>query len=184
MRRSAAVFTIAATVALGGCTPQYVQPASGPTAKIRLALRDSSNYFAQLHTYEKPACEGAQAIGLVGNPAYVKANNPENNSTVGMIDGKAGPDTRIIEKVIPANRKFTVSYNQIGPHDAMYVRTCTLVASFTPREGGEYEINYRYDTARCYAQVVELSRTAEGRIARAPVENVETEPSGCKGARS
>jgi hypothetical protein len=175
MRRRMALVPIAMVIGLVGCVARYVQPDSGPSAKLRMTLQESSRYFAMLHVFEKPACEGARAIGLVGGPGMVNAN-PENNSRVGMLGGSTDISPRVIEKIIPAERKFTLRYGQIGPHSAVVARSCTVVLSFVPRAGGEYEINYRYDGRACYAQVLELSLAPAGHIVGAPLAGVETLP--------
>lgn len=171
---------ITAIASLVGCTPLYVQPSTGDTAEVRLRLATHGAYFALMHTYEGPGCKGPQAIGIIGEKRYVADADMTPNRRVRsrMIGSTAVPESNTIEISVKAGRPLTILYNQIGPHDAEYVRGCKLPISFVPESGEQYEVRYAFDGSKCTSEVFLLRRDGTMPV---PMPGVVKESAACKG---
>jgi hypothetical protein len=163
-------------LALAACTPKYIQPEEGG-ALVRLHLTDA-RLFAMVHTYEKEACEGPRAIGLIGGARFVNAAGNSKRVIPAMLGSSGTPKPETIEVRAHANKPFTVLYSQMGPHDALVARSCKLPVTFTPRASEQYQIDYSYESGRCFSIVSRLVSINDS-IHKEPVANVFKESATC-----
>ncbi|MFM8899016.1 MAG: hypothetical protein ACKOF9_03595 [Burkholderiales bacterium] len=175
-----AIISLPVVFVLGACTPKYLAPPSGPTAEIRLKL-ESPEAFAMLHTYERPGCQGPQAIGVIGGPGYLTApeKDPDRGIRPKMLGSSGKPDSQVLEVLVPADKRLTLLYSQIGPHDYKVARTCKLPISFVPTANEQYEVRYRYESQYCKVQVLHLSSGGMNGVKYTPVDNVARESDAC-----
>jgi hypothetical protein len=141
--------------ALCGCAGQYQAPSSGATAKAHFELRDNT-YFAMIHTFEKPGCEGPMAIGVIG-----------------------GQKAATLDTVIPAERPFTVLYTQIGPNTSSAATICKIPATFLPRAGAQYNVEYKYEGSSCHVSIASITTDAQGNRLAERVDQVTKEAAQC-----
>jgi hypothetical protein len=165
-----------AALALSACTPKYIQPAHG-AALVRLHLTDA-RLFAMVHTYEKEACESPRAIGLIGGARFVNAAGESERVIPEMLGSSGTPKPETIEVRVHANKPFTVLYSQMGPHDVLIARSCKLPVTFTPRASEQYQIDYSYESGRCFSTVSRLV-SYNGSIEKKPIVNAFKESASC-----
>lgn len=154
---------------LAGCASTYVEPVSGPMAKLRVRSAGPVTHYTWIHTFEKPNCQGKQLMGEIGNRGTHPATVPSAHNPKGMIGSAVTPDPNIIEQIIPA-KQTTILFTQHGPHSAINNLTCKLAVSFTAEAGAEYEIKYGYSSMQCFASADRL-RLIDGKVVREPVQD-------------
>lgn len=161
-----------AALLAAGCASKFVEPVSGPMAKIRIKPAGPVTY-TWVHTYEKPDCKGPQWMGSIGDPDKLfPAHNPK-----GMIGSTAEPHPNILELSIPA-QQTTLLFTQHGPHSGGYIRNCKLAVSFLAEVGKEYEVGYGYDSTQCFASV-DVLQLIDGRATRKPVPDAKKHMGEC-----
>ena len=102
-----------------GCVTSYVEPASGPMARVTFI--NSTNAYMWLNSYaNEKKCTGSQVIGMFNSGANV------------ALKVKAG---------IPAT--FSLGYILLG---SPYNYTCTLMPTFTPKENESYLVKIQLDS--------------------------------------
>ncbi|MBB5204248.1 hypothetical protein HNQ51_001562 [Inhella inkyongensis] len=167
-------FTCLAIVVLllSGCAGQFVQPTSGPTAKLRIKP-DGQVAFTWIHTFEKANCETPLWFGMMGGGGGpTPAHQPK-----GMLDSAKQADPNVVEMVIPA-KATQLLFTQHGPHTGGVVRSCSLALNFMAKEGGEYEIAYGFDSAHCFASVSSLNLAGD-RVVRTRVDDATQQVGRC-----
>lgn len=155
---------------LSGCASTFVEPISGPTAKLRVRFVGPAAY-TWIHTFEKPNCQGKQFMGEIGYPGTHPVTIPSAHTPKGMIGSAVIADSNVIEQIIPA-KQTTILFTQHGPHNAIYNLTCKLAVSFTAEAGSEYEIRYGYNSPQCFASSDKL-RLIDGKVVREPVQGAK-----------
>lgn len=166
-----------------GCTTQYVQPTNGAIAEVRVRYV-GNEAFAMVHTFASPNCEGPQAIGVIGSKAML--TTPEKDTSRGirprMLGSSGRPEAENLEVAMPAGRPITLLYTQLGPHDLMAVRTCSLPVTFTPEPDGQYEVQFRAGRQQCSAEVLRLQPGETAGYRSTPIPAVK-ESTQCKPTR-
>jgi hypothetical protein len=182
MRRFNLIFALM-SVTFVGCTSRYIQPTSGPTAEVRVRYI-GHEAFALVHAFEKANCEGPQAIGVIGSKAML--TTPEKDTSRGIRPGMLGtsgrPEAEVLEVAVPAGRPLTLLYTQLGPHDLMVARTCSLPVTFTPVAGEQYEVQFRSGRQACSSEVLRLEASEANSYRSVPVPAVK-ESKECKPTR-
>ena len=148
----------ASAVALCGCAGQYQAPSGGATAKAHFGLSNNT-YFAMIHTFEKPGCEGPMAIGVIG-----------------------GEKAATLDTVISAEKPFTALYTQIGHNTPNVAKICKIPTTFLPKAGAQYNFDYKYEGNTCYVSITSITTDAQGkrsvdRVDEATKETVQCSPS-------
>jgi hypothetical protein len=166
-----------------GCTPHYVQPTGGATAEVRVRYI-GNEAFALVHTFEKASCEGPQAIGVIGSKAMLPTpeKDPSRGSRPGMLGSSGRPEAEVLEVAVPAGRPLTLLYTQLGPHDLMVARTCSLPVTFTPETGGQYEVQFRSGRQVCSSEVLRLHPGEASAYRSTPIPVIK-ESKDCKPTR-
>lgn len=168
-------FVLGATIFLFACTPVYVAPRNGPIAHLRVTTPNPYVY-AWLHTYREEGCKSPLHFGALGPETQTPLQ--EYNTPIGMPGGKKIPDSRIVERVIPANKRFTLLYSQYGPHSISTVTTCKFAITFSPEENKNYEIIYNFDAGKCFVLLEEIKSDSFA-IERLSVAGVRKEEKDC-----
>lgn len=138
-----------------GCAGQYQAPTIGATAKVQFKL-DSTNYFAMIHTFAKPGCDGPLAIGLIG-----------------------GDNAKALNTVIPIERPFTVLYTQLGPNTSNVATLCKIATTFLPKSGGQYSFDFRYQGNSCRVAITNTVKDEQGNWQIERVEDATIESGTC-----
>lgn len=162
---------------LQSCASHYEAPTEGPTARLRVQM-DAGDYVVQLSTWPKGMCVlQPTRLGAIGSPRQILTSYAEaQRSTLDMLGGTSEANPRRIERVVPANQRFSVnliaglsggvSISSVG---AVFSGTsCNQAVAFTPKAGSQYEVTHSYDGKLCRVDVSELIPSATG-FSRIPV---------------
>jgi hypothetical protein len=175
-----AIISLPVVFVLGACVPKYLAPPSGPTAEVRLKL-ESPEAFAMVHTYDGPGCQGPRAIGVIGGSGYLNApeKDPDRGIRPKMLGSSGKPNSQVLEVLMPAEKRVTLLYSQMGPHNYPVARSCKLPISFMPLANEQYEVRYRYAPPFCTVEVLRMSSDAKQGIVYTPVDNISKESDAC-----
>jgi hypothetical protein len=174
------IFAAPLTAVLTGCASSYIQPTTGAIAEVRIRYV-GNEAFALVHTFAKEGCEVPQAIGVIGSKAML--STPEKDKSRGirphMLGSSGRPEAEALEITMPAGRPVTLLYTQIGPHDLVVARTCSLTVNFTPETNGQYEVQFQSGREVCRAEVFQLHYSEAGTYRSTPTA-VAKGPKDCK----
>lgn len=162
---------LSGTVFLAGCASTFIEPVSGPTAKLRVRSEGPVPY-TWIHTFEKPNCQGKQLMGEIGNRGTHPATVPSAHNPKGMIGSAVTPDRNIIEQIIPAKQTTILFTLHDTNSSAIYNLSCKLAFSFKAEAGAEYEIKYGYSSMQCFASAERL-RFIDGKVVRELVRDAK-----------
>jgi hypothetical protein len=169
---------------LAGCFTAYKAPETGPVAKVRIQI-ESDDYFVIVDAWKHGVCSTTERIGLVGaSPRFVTATTEEaERSKLGMLGGTSAVAPKRLERVVPADRPFSLLLQALlGPAPAAYglgSTTCNATITFTPLQGGEYEISHTVaGKDYCPVAVSEL-QAADGGGNRIPVRDFQLQQKSC-----
>lgn len=150
----------------------YAPPTDGPTAKVRFQI-DTDDYFTIVYTYLEP-CQ-KRLIHLLGGSHWVRSGY-EESSDLNMIGGHAWGDSKRVERLVPANKPFTVIFSQAT---AQYggavgsISSCGEAVVFTPVAGEQYELRQNRVGNQCFFQTSRLDQASDGSVVRSSIPGEE-----------
>lgn len=156
-----------------GCvvTPPYVEPDSGPTARVRFVDLSLMGDPITLYRYEDPMC-------AVGEEKITRFFHREEHRRLG-IPLWDYDDVLAHETLVPANAVFYGKFEG-GPGVSVPTYSCQLPISFSPEAGVDYEVLLAYSARpkACEARVFRIvGYGAEAR--RVPVQQHPSPPGAC-----
>jgi hypothetical protein len=167
---SKAVSFLSMALALTACITAYAPPTEGPTAKIRI-MTNSDEHFLLPRFRNGMRC---QSLGMIGSEGKWAKKGSGETSTLNMLGGIPGRDTRRIERVVAAMKPVTLDVQAIGG------TTCNVTIEFSPEANAQYEVAYDTAAAKCYVSVTQLTAGAKGDVVKTPVAEIkQTESKPC-----
>ncbi|WP_157636139.1 hypothetical protein [Burkholderia ubonensis] len=169
-------FVLLLSIGLSACGmlagAPYVPPTEGPTAKVRFQI-DTDEYFTTVHAYPEP-CQ-KRIVRLLGGSRWV-ASGFEETSDLNMIGGHAWADSKRVERLVPANKPFTVVFSQSTAQlmgNIGTVSSCEEALIFTPVEGAQYELRQNRVGNQCFFQATRLGQASDGSVVRSRIPQAE-----------
>jgi hypothetical protein len=162
---------------LGGCKTMYVEPTTGPTAKVRVKV-EHSDYAVTYGAWSEGLCKRpGSSIGIVGSSAFVR-NDFANTyyKPIGMLGSSSEPSTFIIEKSVPAGTPFFLVAQAILSTSIsggiISATTCHQTIEFLPAAGSEYEATHQVKGSQCIVFLNKLVQVG-GTVMRMPLTEVK-----------
>lgn len=170
MKRAATVLAIS-VILISGCVAKYAAPESGPTARMRFKV-EGEHFWAAVFPLANENCDGKTSLGAIGGSAWRKLT--DDNRPLGML-GSNEPDTKVLERIIPAEKRFVYQVNTIASG-----RRCYLTLNMLPRDGLQYETVITEDGAACHARVFKLIDNSPKNIGRVAETSARKNQKECK----
>lgn len=158
-----------------GCVMPYKSVESGPTAKLRVMMT-KDDYVQRVYFYPDGTCDSKLSMGVLASEYYGPEGKGEG-SQLNMPDGKSERDPTRKERVIQAEKPFTIELAARKPAYPGWL-DCNTAFSFTPKTNSEYEVLHDIRDQICFLRVSELTLDGET-VKRTPIEIIKRPFLGC-----
>jgi hypothetical protein len=152
---------------LFGCVMPYKSVETGPTAKLRVMMK-KDDYLFRPFFYPDGTCDSKRTLGVLSSE-YFGPEGKGEGSQLNMIDGKSERDPTRKERIIPAEKEFSIELSAHGGTPGSFYY-CEYAFSFFPEVGGEYEILHDIQDKKCSLAINELKLGGNGQASRIPIK--------------
>jgi hypothetical protein len=156
---------------LGACAIPYKPPASGSTARIRIAAPEAARTAAVgVNYYEAGTCGAAMELGHLG-----VVLNSTDFRPIGIPGAEKLREGKFFERQISSGTRKMFSARVVVPW--LYgTKTCYVSWSYIPAADADYEANIGWTASQCFVRTDRLVRDENNRLTASPEPSAKLEP--------
>lgn len=152
------------TLILSGCsTITYVEPKSGPVARVRFVT--DTDEITIVRSYNSTSCDGEKEMLRLRNGLLLNSTPKRLNMPLWDYHRNAAK-----EFFVSSNNQQIYMFEG-GKTNLSYATSCGVAIKQQFEEGKDYEVSYKWNNSNCYVEVSEIKKNSSGGFDKILLQN-------------